>query len=139
MYSRYYGLSTSAYEQAVREQKMRTEMSQARRENAHYLHSIEKKKEIEAIVGRKRKRGVSEEELWGVGRREHKQRAVVEAGGEVATARLSDSLLRKVGPVVAVFLIHHRTSFNCECLTLYHLRKTAQRRLSRDHVLKYNA
>ncbi len=121
-------MSTSAYEQAVREQKMRTEMSQARRENAHYLHSIEKRKEIEAIVGRKRKRGVSEEELWGVGRREHKQRAVVEAGREVATARLSDSLLKKVGPVVAgldVFLMHHRTSFNCECLTLYHLRKTA--------------
>ena len=52
-----------AYEQAVRDQKMRIEMSQAKRENSHYLSSVEKSKEIEAIVGRKRKRGATEEEV----------------------------------------------------------------------------
>lgn len=75
---------------------MRAEVSQAKRVNAHYLHSIEKRREIEAIVDRKRKHGVSEEELMSVGRREHKQRKVVEGGG-ATNAKLSDSLLRKVG------------------------------------------
>lgn len=52
---------------------MRTEISQAKRENTHYLTSVEKGKEIEAIVQRKRKRGATEEEvrkslrcLWGL-------------------------------------------------------------------------
>ena len=53
----------TAYEQAVREQKMRTEISQAKRENTHYLASVEKGKEIDAIVQRKRKRGATEEEV----------------------------------------------------------------------------
>ena len=36
---------------------MRTEISQAKRENAHYLENVSKGKEIEAIIGRKRKKG----------------------------------------------------------------------------------
>ena len=52
-----------AYEQAVREQRMRTEISQAKRENSHYLASVEKGKEIEAIVQRKRKRGATEKDV----------------------------------------------------------------------------
>lgn len=40
---------------------MRTEMSQAKRENKHYRASVDKSKAIEAIVKRKRKRGVAEE------------------------------------------------------------------------------
>ena len=36
---------------------MRTEISQAKRENAHYLENVLKGKEIKAIVGRKRKKG----------------------------------------------------------------------------------
>jgi ESF2/ABP1 family protein len=47
----------------VREQRMRTEISQAKRENSHYLASVEKGKEIEAIVERKRKRGATEDEV----------------------------------------------------------------------------
>ena len=47
-----------AYEQAVRQQQMRTEMSQAKRENKHYLASVDKGKAIQAIMERKRKRGV---------------------------------------------------------------------------------
>ena len=42
---------------------MRTEISQAKRENSHYLASVEKGKEIEAIVQRKRKRGATEEDV----------------------------------------------------------------------------
>ncbi len=38
------------------DQEFRTEMSQARRENSHYLRSVDKSKEIVAIVKRKRKR-----------------------------------------------------------------------------------
>lgn len=59
----YYCFICPAYEQAVREQKMRTEISQAKRENTHYLQNVEKGKEIQAIVERKRKRGVSEDEV----------------------------------------------------------------------------
>lgn len=36
---------------------MRTEISQAKRENSHYLENVSKGKEIKAIVGRKRKKG----------------------------------------------------------------------------------
>ena len=42
---------------------MRTEISQAKRENSHYLASVEKGKEIKAIVERKRKRGATEDEV----------------------------------------------------------------------------
>lgn len=42
---------------------MRTEMSQAKRENRHYLASVDKGKAIEAIIKRKRKQGASEEEV----------------------------------------------------------------------------
>ena len=42
---------------------MRTEISQAKRENTHYLQNVEKGKEIQAIVERKRKRGASEDEV----------------------------------------------------------------------------
>lgn len=52
-----------AYEQAVREQKMRTEMSQAKKESAHYLANVDKSKEIEAIVERKRRMGVMEDKV----------------------------------------------------------------------------
>lgn len=44
---------TIAYENAVREQKLRTAVSQARRENNHYLQSVDKSKAAAAIVERK--------------------------------------------------------------------------------------
>ena len=46
-----------AYESAVRDQRMRTEMSQAKRETRFYLESVDKQKEFSAIEQRKRKRG----------------------------------------------------------------------------------
>ena len=48
-------LSPEAYEQAVREQRIRTEVSQVKRENAFYLKNVEKSKAISAIIERKRK------------------------------------------------------------------------------------
>jgi ESF2/ABP1 family protein len=54
-----------AYESAAREQRMRTEMSQAKRETQFYLESVDKQKEISAIEQRKRKRGQETEEEAG--------------------------------------------------------------------------
>jgi len=41
----------------VREQKLRVEMMQAKKENAHFVQLVEKKKEIEGIEARKVRRG----------------------------------------------------------------------------------
>mgnify|MGYP001795248897 CR=1 FL=1 len=50
-------LLVTAYEKAVREQRMRTEISQAKREANIYLQSVEKGKEIAAIEEKNRKKG----------------------------------------------------------------------------------
>ena len=42
---------------------MRTEMSQAKRENRHYLASVDKGKAVQAIISRKKKRGATDEEV----------------------------------------------------------------------------
>lgn len=46
-----------AYERRVREQKLRVEMMQARRENAAYVEMVETGKKLDKIEERKRKRG----------------------------------------------------------------------------------
>jgi ESF2/ABP1 family protein len=46
-----------AYERRVREQKLRVEMTQARRENAAYVQMVETGKKLDKIEERKRKRG----------------------------------------------------------------------------------
>jgi ESF2/ABP1 family protein len=46
-----------AYERRVREQKLRVEMMQARRENASYVQMVETGKKLDQIEVRKRKRG----------------------------------------------------------------------------------
>lgn len=48
----------------MRDQRLRTEISLAKKENAHYLQSVEKSKEIEAIVTRKRKAGLEKEVMF---------------------------------------------------------------------------
>ena len=48
-----------AYERRVREQKLRVEMMQARRENAAYAEMVETGKKLDKIEERKRKRGES--------------------------------------------------------------------------------
>lgn len=57
----FFSLPISAYENAVRDQRLRTEISQTKKENTHYLQSVEKSKEVEAIVTRKRKAGLEKE------------------------------------------------------------------------------
>ena len=49
----------TAYERRVREQKLRVEMMQARRENAAYVQMVETGKKLDKIEERKRKRGES--------------------------------------------------------------------------------
>lgn len=46
----------TAYEKATKEQRMRTEISQAKREANFYIQNVEKGKAIEAMETRKRKR-----------------------------------------------------------------------------------
>ena len=46
----------SAYEKAAREQKMRTEISQAKKEANFYIENVEKSKIIDAIEKRKGKK-----------------------------------------------------------------------------------
>jgi len=100
-----------AYERAVRDQQKRTELSQAKRENRHYLASVDKGKEISAILERKKKKGIPEREFP---LRRYKQRRVQEERKEVeeredgqmfsgatepreGKKHLSDNLLKKVG------------------------------------------
>ena len=45
-----------AYEKATKEQRMRTEISQAKKEANFYLQNVEKGKAIDAMETRKRKR-----------------------------------------------------------------------------------
>ena len=61
-----------AYERRVREQKLRVEMMQARRENASYVELVETGKKLDKIEERKRKRG--EELSSSKGDEEAKQR-----------------------------------------------------------------
>lgn len=43
----------AAYERRVREQKLRVEMMQAKKENAHFLQLVDQKKAIEGMEARK--------------------------------------------------------------------------------------
>ena len=61
---------------------MRTEISQAKRENTHYLENVSKGKEIEAIVGRKRRKGMEEVSPVGGGGGRLRKGMVGRGGGE---------------------------------------------------------
>ena len=54
-----------AYERRVREQKLRVEMMQARRENASYVQMVETGKKLDKIEERKRKRGETDRVVAG--------------------------------------------------------------------------
>ena len=54
-------LFSQAYEKATKEQRMRTEISQAKREVNFYIQNVEKGKAIDAIETRKRKR---DDQVW---------------------------------------------------------------------------
>ena len=63
-----------AYERRVREQKLRVEMMQARRENAAYVQMVEAGKKLDKIEARKRKRGDLSDVVGGKEKRRHKHR-----------------------------------------------------------------
>jgi ESF2/ABP1 family protein len=62
-----------AYEKKVKEQKLRAEMAQAKRENKLYLKNVEKAKMIEAISEKKKRKG---EQMESKVNRQFKQRKV---------------------------------------------------------------
>lgn len=79
-----------AYERRVREQKLRVEMMQARRENAAYIQMVETGKKLDKIEERKRKRGESEPVVAGndkMKRHKHKQTKVLQEGSDKAAKR----------------------------------------------------
>ena len=75
---------------------MRTEISQAKKENQFYLNSIEKSKALKRIEDRKRKRG-EEMDFSGI-KRMYRQRRTIPDGDHDAgpTSSLPDELLLKV-------------------------------------------
>ena len=81
-----------AYERRVREQKLRVEMMQARRENAAYVQMVETGKKLDKIEERKRKRGqdavdAAVEGEDGKKRRKHKQMKPLQEGTDKSTKR----------------------------------------------------
>ena len=84
-----------AYERRVREQKLRVEMMQARRENASYVQMVETGKKLDKIEERKRKRGEEGEVVAGSNkkgdkkekRQKHRQTKPVTEGSDKAAKR----------------------------------------------------
>ncbi|XP_062517757.1 uncharacterized protein LOC134192997 isoform X2 [Corticium candelabrum] len=79
-----------AYEAAVRQQKMRTEMSQAKRETRFYMENVDKQKEFSAIEERKRKRGQETEETHEWRMRSFRQRKTLKTDEESREANPVD-------------------------------------------------
>ena len=90
-----------AYERRVREQKLRVEMMQARRENAAYVEMVETGKKLDKIEERKRRRGDkpvssngdSEENGGGKRNRKHHQRKPVKEGTKAVKTAILGGLL----------------------------------------------
>lgn len=79
-----------AYERRVREQKLRVEMMQARRENAAYVQMVETGKKLDKIEERKRKRGEDGPVVAGGEkkiRHKHKQKAPLHDGSDKSAKR----------------------------------------------------
>ena len=84
-------LFRSAYERRVREQKLRVEMMQARRENASYVQMVETGKKLDKIEERKRKRGEKDHVVAGDKRKKklhkHKQSRPLKEGVDKSAKR----------------------------------------------------
>ena len=75
---------------------MRTEISQARKENQFYLSSVEKSKALKRIEERKRKRG-EEMDFSGLKKMYRQRKTVADDGDDAgSSSRLPDELLLKV-------------------------------------------
>mmetsp|Transcript_25347 Transcript_25347/g.55546 ORF Transcript_25347/g.55546 Transcript_25347/m.55546 type:complete len:274 (+) Transcript_25347:127-948(+) len=90
-----------AYERRVREQKLRVEMMQARRENAAYVDMVETGKKLDKIEERKRKRGDEsvtissnkDKKKGGEKRHKHRQRMPVKEGTRATKSAILGGLL----------------------------------------------
>jgi ESF2/ABP1 family protein len=81
-----------AYERRVREQKLRVEMMQARRQNAAYVQMVETGQKLDKIEDRKRKRGEAGDVAVGSKdktqrRHKHHQMKPLRDGADKATKR----------------------------------------------------
>eukprot|EP00934_Nitzschia_sp_Nitz4_P007766 Nitzschia sp. Nitz4//scaffold41_size133979//38717//39589//NITZ4_003336-RA/size133979-snap-gene-0.99-mRNA-1//1//CDS//3329551437//7756//frame0 len=78
-----------AYERRVREQKLRVEMMQARRETAAYVEMVETGKKLDMIEDRKRKRGEKEPVVAGKAgtKKRHKQLKPMKEGADRSAKR----------------------------------------------------
>ena len=96
-----------AYENRVREQKLRNEVNQAKRENTHYLEQVDKARKMDSMKARKAAKAVNETGADGGTRSvtskdvEFKQRIPQKGGEAVEVASLKDDVLSKVGVVHA--------------------------------------
>ena len=84
-----------AYQGAVREQRLRTEISQVKRENQFYMQNVEKGKEIDAIQDRKARQN---KELDHGPVREHFQRGIQEDDKDGEYDVTNVSFLAKILP-----------------------------------------
>mmetsp|Transcript_11991 Transcript_11991/g.27996 ORF Transcript_11991/g.27996 Transcript_11991/m.27996 type:complete len:278 (+) Transcript_11991:93-926(+) len=90
-----------AYERRVREQKLRVEMMQARRENAAYVEMVETGKKLDKIEERKRKRGddsvvissSKDKKNGGEKRHKHHQRKPLKEGTKATKSAILGGLL----------------------------------------------
>jgi ESF2/ABP1 family protein len=85
-----------AYENQVRQQKLRTEVAQAKRENSYYLDQVDKAKKVEAMKARKSAKG-DDSKPQNMKVAEFKQRTTGNAAKRDA-ANLGDDLLTKILP-----------------------------------------
>ena len=74
---------------------MRTEISQAKKENQFYLNSVERSKALKRIEDRKRKRG-EEMDFSGIKRMYRQRRTIPDGDDAGPSLRLPDELLLKV-------------------------------------------
>jgi ESF2/ABP1 family protein len=66
-----------AYERAIKEQKLQTELAQSKRENSLFMRQVERGKMIDKIHKKKGKPAVSAEESFETIKRKFKQRKII--------------------------------------------------------------
>lgn len=92
---------------------MRTEISQAKKENQFYLNSVERSKALKRIEDRKRKRG-EEMDLSGIKRTYRQRRTILDGDDDAGPSScLPDELLLKVSCLLSLghnYLYSHTSS-----------------------------
>jgi hypothetical protein len=77
-----------AYERRIREQKLRIEMMEVRRENAAFVAEMEAGKRLDYIEERRKRKGKTDDDDDGEGigkKRKIKQKKPMDGGGKIAT------------------------------------------------------